>query len=77
VLWVVTAPRELQIERLMSTRGLSRDEAILRMDAQPPQADKVARADVVIDNSGTLEETERLVSCAWDKMERDRAARRG
>ncbi len=77
VLWVVTAPREVQIDRLMATRGLSRDEAVLRIEAQPPQSDKVARADVVIDNSGTLEETERLVSCAWDKMERERAARRG
>jgi dephospho-CoA kinase len=77
VLWVVTAPREAQIRRLMDTRGLSRDEAVLRIDAQPPQSDKVARADVVIDNSETLKETERLVSCAWNQMERDRAARRG
>ena len=77
VLWVVTAPRETQIERLMTTRGLSRDEAIVRIDAQPPQSGKVARADVVIDNGGTLEETERLVSCAWDKLERNRTARRG
>ena len=77
VLWVVIAPRETQIERLMTTRGLSRDEAALRIDAQPPQSDKVARADVVIDNSGALEETERLVSRAWDKVERDRIARRG
>lgn len=76
-LWVVTAPRETQIERLMITRGLSRDEATLRIDAQPPQSDKVARADVVIDNSGTLEETERLVSYAWDRVERNRTARRG
>jgi len=77
VLWVVTATREAQIKRLMDTRGLSQDEAVLRIDAQPPQSDKAARADVVIDNSGTLEETERLVSCAWNQMERERAARRG
>ena len=59
--WVVTAPRAEQIQRLMATRGLSAQEAILRIDAQPPQEEKVARADVVIDNSGSLEDVRRQV----------------
>src|SRR5947208_6232010 len=50
--WVVTADRDAQIERLMESRGLTRREAETRVDAQPPQGEKVARADVVIDNSG-------------------------
>ncbi|MBN1582389.1 MAG: dephospho-CoA kinase [Anaerolineae bacterium] len=49
-LWVVTAPREVQIQRLVEYRGLTRADAILRIDAQPPQEDKVKRADVVIKN---------------------------
>ena len=63
--WVVVAPRQQQIERLMRTRSLSRDEAETRIDAQPPSAEKVARANVVIDNSGSLAETRAQVLRAW------------
>lgn len=64
--WVVTAPRAQQIQRLMQTRGLSEAEATLRIDAQPPQADKIAQADVVIDNGGSLEDVRAQVERAWD-----------
>jgi dephospho-CoA kinase len=64
-IWVVTCTPEQQLARLMTTRGLSADEARARIVAQPPQADKVAQADVVIDNSGTLDETRRQVEAAW------------
>ncbi len=64
-IWVVTCTPEQQIERLMATRGMSEAEARTRQAAQPPQAEKVAQADVVIDNSGTLEQTRRQVEAAW------------
>ena len=67
-LWVVTCPRQQQIARLMRTRGLAEAEAILRVDAQPPQAEKIALADVVIDNSRTLAETRRQVEAEWKKL---------
>ena len=67
-IWVVTAPRSEQIQRLMTTRGLSTQEAILRIDAQPPQEEKVARADVVIDNSGNLANVRRQVEQAWQSL---------
>jgi dephospho-CoA kinase len=65
VLWVVTAPRELQIARLMATRGLSEAEAALRVEAQPPQAEKVALADLVIANDDSLEALRQKVEAAW------------
>ena len=68
-LWVVTAPREIQLARLMAHRGLSRTDAMVRIDAQPPQAKKAAQADVVIDNGGTIEETVRQVEQAWKEMQ--------
>jgi dephospho-CoA kinase len=68
VIWVVTSPRDQQITRLMQSRHLSQAEAELRIDAQPPQADKVRRADVVIDNSGTLDETRQQVEAAWQRL---------
>lgn len=68
--WVVTCPREQQVKRLMETRGLSESEAELRIDAQPPQADKVALADVVIDNGGDLQTTRAQVQSEWDRIMR-------
>jgi dephospho-CoA kinase len=64
-IWVVTCPPEQQLARLIATRGMSAEEARNRIAAQPPQADKVAQADVVIDNGGTLDETRRQVDAAW------------
>jgi dephospho-CoA kinase len=76
--WVVTADRETQIARLMESRGLTRSEAETRVDAQPPQRDKVARADVVIDNSGDLARTREQVASAWQTIEsRAAPSRRG
>jgi dephospho-CoA kinase len=66
--WVVTCPPEVQLERLMRRNNFSREEALLRIQAQPPQAEKVARADVVIDNGGTLKATEKQVRAAWQKI---------
>ncbi len=63
--WVVTAPRAAQLSRLMETRGLSHDEAVLRIDAQPSQEVKIAQADVVIDNDGDLDVLRRAVERAW------------
>ena len=67
-LWVVTCPKEQQLERLMRMRKLSREEALLRIEAQPPQEDKVALADVVIDNSGSLKEMREQVEREWNKI---------
>ena len=68
MLWVVTAPREVQIQRLMEQRSLSHSEAVLRVDAQPPQAFRIARADVIIDNGGSIQETKRQVRRAWAEI---------
>lgn len=66
--WVVTCPPEIQLERLMRRNNFSREEALLRIQAQPSQAEKVAQADVVIDNGGTLTATEQQVEEAWQKI---------
>jgi len=66
--WVVTCRPEQQLTRVMAQRGLTEAEARLRMEAQPSQEEKITRADVVIDNSGTMEETRRQVEAAWRKL---------
>jgi len=58
---VVYVPREVQLERLMKRDGLTTEAAEQRLDAQMPIERKKELADVVIDNSGTLEQTEAQV----------------
>lgn len=52
---LVDLPEAVQLERLMQRQGISAEDAQLRMDAQMPLAEKRARADFTIDNSGPLE----------------------
>jgi dephospho-CoA kinase len=52
--WVVIAAEDIQLNRLMTKRKMTGPQALLRIEAQPPQEEKVARADVVIDNSGDV-----------------------
>lgn len=55
--WVVWVDRETQLKRLMARNSYSEEEAIRRIDSQIPLDEKARRADVVIDNRGTIEET--------------------
>jgi dephospho-CoA kinase len=68
-LWVVTSPRALQIERLMENRNLSEEEAQVRVDAQPPQEEKIALADRVFVNDQDLSELEARVRAAWAEIQ--------
>jgi dephospho-CoA kinase len=67
-IWVVICRPDQQEARLISTRGMSAEEARTRIAAQPPQEQKVAQADLVIDNSGGLEQTVAQVDAAWRKI---------
>ena len=64
--WVVALPREEQLMRLCARNpAMSEDEARARIAAQMPLAEKCARADIVIDNSGTKEETREYIEKLW------------
>jgi dephospho-CoA kinase len=66
--WVVSCTKEQQLERLITTRGMTEQEALTRINAQPPQSEKIAQADVVIDNSGSLESTKQQILAAWQQI---------
>lgn len=55
--WVIWVDRETQINRLTKRNKFSREEAVRRIEAQLSLDEKARRADVVIDNRGTIEET--------------------
>ncbi|HEY52128.1 MAG TPA: dephospho-CoA kinase [Caldilineae bacterium] len=67
--WVVTTDEEQQVQRLMETRNMNREEAEARMRSQSPQAFKISQADVVLDNNGSLGELAAQVKKAWDDLE--------
>ena len=55
--WLVAVSRKQQIERAMLRSGMTSDEVEARIAAQMSLAEKKKYADIVLDNSGTLEET--------------------
>jgi dephospho-CoA kinase len=65
---VVQTSRESQIARLMSRDGLDREAAERRLSSQMDLETKAAMADHVIDNSGTLAETEQQVARLWEAL---------
>lgn len=54
-IWVVSCSPEQQIERMIERDRLSLEQAQARLNSQLPVQDKIARADVVLDNSSTLD----------------------
>ncbi len=66
--WVVTAPAEIRVQRLVAQRGVPQEDARQRVDAQNPEEDKVRRADVVIYNAGSLDDLRQQVLEAWQAL---------
>jgi dephospho-CoA kinase len=67
-LWVTYAPRNVQMNRLMQKRNMPQALALQRIDAQPPQEEKLAVANVIIRNDTTYESTWRQVQAAWNQL---------
>jgi dephospho-CoA kinase len=63
--WVVTVRPEVQLERLMRRDGVVREEALRIIASQMPLAEKESHGRIVIDNSGTPEETARQLAEIW------------
>jgi len=55
--WVSHAAESVQMERLLHTRHMHEDEARRRIALQPPQSEKLAQADVVINTEGVFQHT--------------------
>jgi dephospho-CoA kinase len=64
---VVTAPRDVQIQRLSHRYG-DPEEAHVRIAAQMELSAKAALADVVVDNAGTLDATRTQVKRIWEQL---------
>lgn len=69
-IWLVDVTEETQLSRLMSRNALSQEEAEKRIAAQLSLREKRKRADVLIDNNGSLEATRQQIRDALQKLER-------
>jgi len=65
---VVSVTPEVQLQRLMARDGLAESVARQRIAAQMPQQEKLARANYVIDNSGSVAATLLQVDDLWEKL---------
>lgn len=66
---VAHAPAEQRIRRLVELRGVAQDEAERRVRSQATDAERLAVADVVIDTSGTIEETIAQTDALWASIQ--------
>jgi dephospho-CoA kinase len=67
-LWVTYATPEVQLSRLVHKRGMTTAVARQRILTQPLQEDKIAVADIIINNEGSFEDAWRRVSAAWKTL---------
>jgi dephospho-CoA kinase len=68
--WVVVCDREAQLARLQSSRGMSAEQASLRIAAQSPAEEKTRHATAVITNHGSLDDLAAQVDDAWTRTVR-------
>ncbi|WP_159941069.1 MULTISPECIES: dephospho-CoA kinase [unclassified Nocardiopsis] len=68
VVVVVDAPDEVRVERVAVNRGMPREQVRARIRAQADRPTRLAAADLVVDNSGTLEELRERVAELWREL---------
>ncbi len=68
VVVVVDAPGEVQLSRLVRDRGMSRADALARIAQQSTRDVRLAAADEVLDNGGTLDELADQVDLLWQRL---------
>ncbi|TDQ48546.1 dephospho-CoA kinase [Actinorugispora endophytica] len=76
---VVDVPVEVQVERVTADRGMPEEQVRARIRAQATREERLAAADVVVDNSGTEADLDARVAEVWAELERraGRASPRG
>lgn len=65
---VVDAPPQVQLDRLTRLRGMAPDQARARIAAQASRADRLAIADIVVSNDGSLDDLGKRVEQVWDQL---------
>ena len=72
---VVDVPVDVQVERLTTLRGMTEADARARVAAQASREQRTGAADLVIDNTGPVDELALIVGGIWDELVSRAAAR--
>ncbi len=67
----VSVNEQIQFARLMQRSSITEAEAVKRIESQMPQNEKLERADMVIDNSGTWEKTKEQIIDLWQAIQQE------
>ena len=65
---IVFASLETRLDRLTRIRGMSREEALARINKQATDEQRRAVADIAIENDGTAEDLDNAVALAWQRI---------
>ncbi len=65
---VVSASEDIQIERLEKRNGLTREQALMRINSQIPIEEKIKQADYVINNDSDLNNINTQVKIIWEDL---------
>lgn len=65
---VAHAPAEMRAQRLVTERGMTDADARARIASQVPDEERLKLADVVVDTSGSLQETLRQADALWERL---------
>jgi dephospho-CoA kinase len=74
MVWTVETAPDLALQRLMARNGMSEEQARMRLEAQMSNAQRAARAQRIIPNSGTLAHLNATVASIWRETTRNAAA---
>lgn len=67
--WLVTTPRETALARLSHRNGLTTEQSEARLNAQLTDEERRRHADVIIENTGSLDDLRRRVDAAWADLQ--------
>lgn len=70
---VVDVDPEVAVHRLVSDRDMAEADVRARMASQADRQDRLAKADIVIDNSGTHDDLRRRVDEVWARLQEQAA----
>ena len=68
-IWLVSLPEKIQLERLMERNKFTEEEAKKRISSQMPLSEKQKVADVILDNSGTIEALKKQIQRELARIE--------
>ncbi|MCD6358524.1 MAG: dephospho-CoA kinase [Dehalococcoidia bacterium] len=67
--WVTIVPKSVALQRLVKRENITSEQALVRINSQTPPQNRIGRADVVIDTSGTTSQVRAYVMKLWHNLQ--------